>query len=220
MTKRLTDFPFSHADSDRNNAAKERLPFDGCSYYHIYHFTANGGRVRTTAITFHCDQQHAGFLSWLLIRYYKAKGRPNKQFVPHSLLHGNDPTNKKAYQNAIILQNQYLMGMRILPVIGISLKALEQDVSAFGTPSQTDQNLLLQYKLFTSIEPTSKSDELVLYFFVTTSDTFDKAKDFIVETVPKIWAKLDNTFLTELSIMRYYRNTRMIVPSFLDIVFY
>ena len=88
--------------------------------------------------------------------------------------------------------------MRILPVIGISPKALEQEVSVFGAPNQTVENLLLQYKLFSSIEPTSKSDELGLHFFVTTSETFDKAKDFIIKTVPKIWAKLDNTFLSEL----------------------
>ena len=88
--------------------------------------------------------------------------------------------------------------MQILPVIGISPKVLEQEASVFGAPKQTVQNLLLLYKLFTSIEPTSKSDELGLHFFVTTSANFDKAKDFITETVPKIWAKLDNTFLSDL----------------------
>ena len=167
----------------------------------VYNFSnGNGGQVRTTAITFHCDQQHSSFLSRLLIRYYETQERPLliEQFVPHSLLHGNDSTNQRAYRNAIILQNKYLLAMRILPVIGISPKALEQEVSVFGAPSQTVENLLLQYKLFSSIEPTSKSDELGLYFFVTTSDNFDKAKEFIMETVPKIWAKLDNTFLTDL----------------------
>ena len=105
------------------------------------------------------------------------KGQPHEQFVPHGLLHGNDSTNQKAYSNAIILQNQYLLAMRILPVIGpISPKALEQEVSIFGALNQTVENLLLQYKLFSSIEPTSKSDELGLYFFVTSSETFDEAK--------------------------------------------
>ena len=205
MTTRLSDFPLSHADSDRYNEAKEKLPFDGPlptfelrSSSHIYHSNSNGGQVRTTAITFHCDQQHSSFLSRLLIRYYETQEHPLEQFVPHSLLHGNDSTNQRAYRNAIILQNKYLLAMRILPVIGISPKALEQEVSVFGAPNQTVENLLLQYKLFSSIEPTSKSDELGLHFFVTTSENFDKAKDFIIETVPKIWAKLDNTFLSEL----------------------
>ena len=88
MTKRLTDFPLSHAHSDRYNKAKEKLPFDGPlptfklrSSNRIYHANANGGRVRTTVTTFHCDQQHAGFLSRLLIWYYETKGRPKEQFV-------------------------------------------------------------------------------------------------------------------------------------------
>ena len=123
MMQRLAGFP-PHADSDRYNEAKEKLPFDGPlptfeflrSSSHIYHSNSNGGQVRTTAITFHCDQQHSSFLSRLLIRYYEIQGRLQEQFVPHSLLHGNDSTNQKAYRNAIILQNQYLLARRILPV--------------------------------------------------------------------------------------------------------
>ena len=139
MMKRLADFSLSHSDSDRYSEAKEKLPFDGPlptfevrSSSRIYDSHSNVGQVRTTAITFHCDQQHSSFLSRLLIRYYETQGRLHEQFVPHSLLHGNDSTNQKAYRNAIILQNQYLLAMRILPVIGISPKALEQEVSVFG----------------------------------------------------------------------------------------
>ena len=74
MMQRLAGFP-PHADSDRYNEAKEKLPFDGPlppfelrSSNHIYHSNSNCGQVRTTAITFHCDQQHSSFLSRLLIR--------------------------------------------------------------------------------------------------------------------------------------------------------
>jgi hypothetical protein len=211
LTKRLQDFPLSTKDSVCYNEAKEALPFDGPLpnfalrvSNNLYHANATG-RVRTTAITFHCDHKHAAFLSRILISFYESPGRPHEQFVfiASSMelirpIKGTDPTNKKAYQNAIILQNEYLTDLRILPVIGISPKALEQQVSVFNGPSQSVHSLLLQYKLFTSLKPTTKSEELGMYFFVTTGPKFDKAKQFIIETVPKIWAKLDNTFLNEL----------------------
>ena len=79
MMKKLAAFPLSHSDSDRYNEAKEKLPFDGPlpitfelrSSNHIYHSNSNGGQVRTTAITFHCDQQYSSFLLRLLIHYYE-----------------------------------------------------------------------------------------------------------------------------------------------------
>ena len=140
MMQRLADFPLSHADSDRYKEAKEKLLFDGPlptfelrSSNHIFHSNSNGGQVRTTAITFHYDQQHSSFLSRLLIRYYETKGHPHEQFVPHSLLHGNDSTNQKAYRNTIILKNKYLLAMRILPVIGISpIKPLSKKHPSLG----------------------------------------------------------------------------------------
>jgi hypothetical protein len=95
----------------------------------------------------------------LLTSFYES-GKEDERFVPHSLLHGNDPIHQKAYRNAVILQNQYLSQVRILPAIGISPKALKEKLSVGEAPEQTVLKLLNQYHYFTSIEPTSKSDEL------------------------------------------------------------
>jgi type IV secretory pathway VirB10-like protein len=43
-----------------------------------------------------------------------------------------------------------------------------------------------------------KSEELGLYFMLTNVKDFENAKKFVTDTLPKIWAKLDNTFLNEL----------------------
>jgi hypothetical protein len=204
VIQRLSDFPFSDDDSSRHDEAKEALPFEvplpkfelrACN--NIYHASA-AGRVKTTAITIHCDQKHVNFFSRLLIRYHETEGYPPKQFVPHSLLHGNDTINKKACRNAIILQNKHLAEMRIIPVVGVSRKALQETIRVGNSPPQSVINLILKYKYFTSIEPTSKSTEIGLYFFVTTATLFDQAKQFTVETIPKIWSKLENNFLDEL----------------------
>jgi hypothetical protein len=109
LSERLAEFPLSDAASSRYNEAKEALPFEGPlpmfelrESKNIFHSNATG-RVQTTAITVHCDAKHLAFMSRLLINFYEAPGRPNEQFVPHSLLHGNDPVNQKAYRNAIVL---------------------------------------------------------------------------------------------------------------------
>jgi hypothetical protein len=58
--------------------------------------------------------------------------------------------------------------------------------------------LLNKYQYFTSIEATTKSDALGLYFFLTTAEQFKQGKKFITEQIPKIWAQLQNNFLQEL----------------------
>jgi hypothetical protein len=65
-------------------------------------------------------------------------------------------------------------------------------------PPETVRRLLNCYYYFSSIEPTSKSEELGVYFFLTTAEHFEQAKRFVMETLPRIWAKLDNTFFEEL----------------------
>jgi hypothetical protein len=83
-------------------------------------------------------------------------------------------------------------------VIGIFPKAMKEKLSAGTAPPETVLRLLNRYHYFSSIEPTSKSNELGLYFFLTTNEHFEKAKQFVIETLPKIWAKLDNNFLEDL----------------------
>jgi hypothetical protein len=206
MTSRLNDHKLSEEDEQLYNVAKTRLPFEGPTPMfelrtanNIRH-TSAAGEVKTSAITIHCDKEYVAFLSKILTGFYESDKNAHEQFVPHSLLHGNDPVHQKAYRNAIILQNQYLTDMRILPVIGISPKALQEKVAVFDGPPQKVLTLLQQYKIFTSIDYTSKSDELGLMIFVTTSGNFDKAKEFVNESIPKIWAKLSNTFLSELPV--------------------
>jgi hypothetical protein len=195
--------PFTATDEQRYNDAKTALPFDGPLPKFQVRVSTNlfhnsiSGKVKTTAMTIHCDQKHVDFMSKLITSYYEA-GTTDEKFVPHSLLHGNDPIHQKAYRNAIILQNKYLDEVRNIPVIGISPKALQETITIGQSGPQTVLNLLNQYHYFTSIEPTSKSDELGLYFFLTTSENFDKGKQFIKETLPKIWTRLNNTFLDEL----------------------
>jgi hypothetical protein len=75
-------------------------------------------------MTMHCDQKHAKFLTRLFTSFYE-DGHSDKKIVPHSFLHGADPTNLRAYWNAMILQNQYLSQVRVLPVIGISHESPE-----------------------------------------------------------------------------------------------
>ena len=93
------------------------------------------------------------------------------------------------------------MDLLILPVIdGMSPKALEQQVAMFNAPSQSVHSMLLQHQLFASIEPTIKSEELSLCFFVMTGPKFDnKAKEFFIKTAPESWTKVGNNFLTKLS---------------------
>jgi hypothetical protein len=59
-------------------------------------------------------------------------------------------------------------------------------------------DLLNKYPYFSSIEATTKSDALRLYFFLTTNDQFDQGKKFVTEQLPKMWAKLERNFLEEL----------------------
>jgi hypothetical protein len=76
------------------------------------------------------------------------------------------------------------------------------------SPPQTVQSLLNRYSHFTSIEETTQSHELGKYLFMTTAAKFEKGKQFITNSIPQLWAKLDNTFLDELpSSVRYPRLT-------------
>jgi hypothetical protein len=190
-------------DTRRYNEAKKALPFDGPApkfqvriSSNIYHQTP-AGRVQTTALTVHCDKKHLAYLAPLFTKHYE-EGSTDERFVPHSLLHGNNSIHQRAYRNAIILQNQYLDEVRSLPVIGISPKALQQKITTGTGPAETVLSLLNRYHYFSSIEPTTKSEELGLYFFLTTGEKFDQGMRFVTTTLPKIWAKLDNTFLDEL----------------------
>jgi hypothetical protein len=131
LYERLTESSsFTDANVDRYNVAKEALPFDSPLpkfqlrvSSHIYH---NGiqGKVKTTAITIHCDHKHCEFMTKLFTGYYEAS-TTDERFVPHSLLHGNDAIHQKAYRTAIIIQNKYLTKVRVIPVIGLS--ATESD---------------------------------------------------------------------------------------------
>jgi hypothetical protein len=91
-----------------------------------------------------------------------------------------------------------LENVRVLPVIGISPKALKEMITAGDSAPQTVLSLLNKYPYFTSIEITSQSDALGKYHFMTTKAMFDQAKMFNTESLPQIWAHLDNTFPNEL----------------------
>jgi hypothetical protein len=102
--------------------------------------------------------------------------------------------NEHTTRNAIILQNQYQQ-VGTLPVIGLSPKAMKEIIQVGGSPVQTVLQLLNHYTHFSSIEPTSKLEELDLYFFLTTDKPLKKAKKFVMTTLLQIWVKLDNNFL-------------------------
>jgi hypothetical protein len=131
LTEIFSTIDFTDADSLGYNEAKEALPFDGPvpkfqlrTSSSIFHNSASG-KVKTNALTVHCDQKHVALLAPLFIKFYET-GETDEKFVPHSLLHGNDQTYQTAYRNAIILQNKYLE-VRTLPVIGISPKAMMKE---------------------------------------------------------------------------------------------
>jgi hypothetical protein len=87
----------------------------------------------------------------------------------------------------------------VLPVIGISPKALQQHIKA-GTEAQPECliDLLNRYKYFSCIEPTTQSKKLGKYLFITMAAQFDEAKLWITTDLPQIWATLDHTFIEEL----------------------
>jgi hypothetical protein len=209
----LCDHTFTAEISQIYHEAKEALPFQGTipnfqlkNATNIWH-TGTAGKVQTNALTIHCDQAHVRCFTRLFTSYYE-DGNSNERFVPHNLLHGDDPTNLKAYRNAIILQNQYLAELRVLPVIGISPKAMNEMIQVGASPPQTVRSRLNRYSHFTSIEETTQSHELGKHLFMTTAAKFDKGKQFITNSIPQLWAKLDNAFLDELpSSVRYPRLT-------------
>jgi hypothetical protein len=206
LYERLSKFPFDDEISQHFHEAREALPFQGpiptfklSNSENIWH-SNTAGKVKTNALTIHCDQKHVEFLTRLFIIFYE-NGNHDEQFVPHSLLHGDDPTNLRAYRNAIVRQNQYLAQVRVLPVIGISPKALKEMIKLGDQEPETVLSLLNRYSHFSSIEITPQSEKLGKYLFMTTADKFEKGKQFIQHSLPQIWAKLDNTFLDELPAM-------------------
>jgi hypothetical protein len=129
----LSTHPLPADASSHCHEAKEAFSFSGLIpkfklriSNQLFHAN-QAGKISTSAMTIHCDQKHAEFLTRLFTSYCE-DGLSDKQFVPHSLLHGNDPTNLRAYRNTIILQNQYLCNVRVLPVMGISPKALKKSL--------------------------------------------------------------------------------------------
>jgi hypothetical protein len=85
---------------------------------------------------------------------------------------------------AIVLQNQFLANVKILPVIGISPKALQQPIILGNTPSERLIGVLNRYKYFSSIEPTSQSEKLGKYIFMTTETQFEEVKKWINSAGP------------------------------------
>jgi hypothetical protein len=141
----------------------------------IHHGTAATGVIHTAGILVQCDQQHVAFLMGLLIHYYE-NGDKLESFVPCSMLYGDDPTNHRAYRNAIILQNKYLSEVKMLPVIGISPKALKEKITVGNDPEPVSVlNILNRCSHFTSTEPTPQSATIGKYFFLTTKNKFTQA---------------------------------------------
>jgi hypothetical protein len=66
------------------------------------------------------------------------------------------------------------------------------------SPPQTVLSLLNRHAHFSSIEAPAQSVSLGKYFFITTEQKYEKAKEFITDTLPEIGSRLDNTFLDEL----------------------
>jgi hypothetical protein len=199
----MSNHKFDAEMSQSFHEAKETLPFSGPipnfklrNSGNICH-NSSAGKIKTHAITIHCDHQHAEFITRLFTNFYE-DGKSDEQFVPHSLLHSGDPTNLGAYRNVIIRQNQYLSQVRVLPVIGISPKALKEEIKIGNGRPETVLALLNRYSHFTSIKATPQSTELGKYLFMTTADKFEKGKHFITHSLPQIWAKLDIMFLDEL----------------------
>jgi hypothetical protein len=82
----------------------------------------------------------------------------------------------------------------------MSPKALKEKIQTAGKENsdETVLELILRHRHFTSVEPTTKSEELGPCFFMTAGPHFDKVKEFITAQIPSVWEKLDNTFLDEL----------------------
>ncbi len=201
----LKIFPLTSEDKQRLSEAKDCLHFPDNIPTIDIRFTktisvlATTGRVSTSALTIHCDSVHVNFVNKLLTRYYE-ESDTNEKFVPHSMLNGRDPDYIQAYRNAIVFQNQFLAAARVLPVIGLHPKAMAATIQiGEDEPSQV-LTYILQYPYFSSIEATQASESIGKYLFITTAEHFDEAKRFIIETLPKIWQQIGDTFLEELPI--------------------
>jgi hypothetical protein len=205
LSENLSSHPHDAEGSSLCQEANEALPFDGNIpafrlklATRIHHGTAATGVIHTAGILVQCDQQHVAFLTGLLIHHYENGDKP-ELFVPCSMLHGDDPTNHRACRNAIILQNKCLSEVKVSPVIGISPKALKEKITVGNDPEPVSVlNVLNQCSHFTSMEPAPQSETIGKYFFLTTKNKFTQAKEFITNTLPQLWAKLDDTFLHEL----------------------
>jgi hypothetical protein len=132
-----------------------------------------------------------------LTRYYEESDTDEK-FVPHSMLNGKDAAYLKAYRNAIVFHNHFLSASRVLPVIGLHPKAMSARIQLGDDEPADILTYTKRYPYFTSIKATNLSESLGKYLFITTAEQFTQAKHFITETLPKIWQKIDNTFLDEL----------------------
>jgi hypothetical protein len=164
------------------------------------------GKVTTSALTIHCDALHVNFMNILLTRFYE-ESNPDEKFVPHSMLHGRDPEYLQAYRNAIVFQNQYLANIRILPVIGLHPKAMKAIIQLGDDDPAKVITLIRRYPYFTSIESTNSSESLGKYFFVTTTEHYNKVRLLIIDALPKIWQQLDEKVLDELPASVRYPHT-------------
>jgi hypothetical protein len=197
------DFVLSNEDTQRLADARDALPFPTAlpkfqtRVSHNVTINSSTGRVKTSALTLHCDSLHVNLVSKLLTRFYE-EADTDEKFVPHAMLHGNDPDHLSAYRQAIILQNQFLANVRVLPVIGLHSKAMHEIIQLDDEEPTEVITLIRRYPHFTSIEPTPSSETLGKYIFLTTIDKFEVAKRFIIDTLPKIWQQINNTFLEEL----------------------
>jgi hypothetical protein len=153
--------------------------------------------VATSALTIHCDALHVNFLNKFITQYYD-ESDTDKKYVPHSMLNGKHPDYLKAYRNAIVFQNQFLSASRVLPVIGLHPKAMSATIQLGTDEPATVLTYIKRHPYFTSIEETNLSKQLGKYLFITTAEHFSQAKHFIIETLPQIWQKIDNTFLDAL----------------------
>jgi hypothetical protein len=140
--------------------ARDHLPFAGALPNFQTRASQNvmlnspDGRVRTSALTLHCDAPHVNLMSKLIDRYYQ-EADTDEKCVPDAMLYGKDPTHLTAYRHAIVFQNQYLSNVRVLPIIGLHPKAMTA-IFQLGNDEPTEVlTLIRRYPYFTSIEPTS-----------------------------------------------------------------
>jgi hypothetical protein len=143
------------------------------------------GRIKTEAFEIRVPMEIRLEIKEILTRLGNKNSVPEGRFIPYGLV---QTVGAEVYKKMLRMQNEFLTNFRMIPVFGITTKALQHVFNTFDEDGQerqtTVQNYILARDCIRGIETTNRAEDLGKIFIISDVEGILPARAF-VDTVIK-----------------------------------